>query len=161
MAQLDNIDRQIIRCLSGDIAGDKTPYRSVAEKVGVSEDEVLDRIEGYRQSGALRRLGAIVNHSRAGFSANGMVVWNVPDSMVDDVGPIMASFDEVTHCYVRLRHPDWVGNLYTMVHGSSEDVCRDIARHISERTGVSEYRILFSSHEFKKTSMTYFASGDE
>ena len=161
MAELDHIDRLIVRYLSGDIAGDKTPYRSVAEKVGISEDDVLDRIETYIQSGTFRRLGAIVNQGRAGFSANGMVVWNVPDSMVDDVGPIMASFDEVTHCYVRLRHPDWVGNLYTMVHGSSEDVCRNIARRISEETGVSEYRILFSSREFKKTSMTYFASEND
>jgi len=161
MADLDHIDRRIIRCLSGDIAGDKTPYRKVAEQVGVSEDEVLDRIERYIQSGTLRRLGAIVNHSRAGFSANGMVIWNVPDPMVDEVGPIMASFDEVTHCYVRARHPDWVGNLYTMVHGTTEEVCRNIAQRISERTGVTEYRILFSSREFKKTSMIYFARGDD
>ena len=160
MAELDHIDRQIIRCLSGDIAGDKSPYRSVAGKIGVSEYEVIGRIEGYKQSGTLRRLGAIVNHGRAGFSANGMVVWDVPDSMVDEIGPIMASFDEVTHCYVRPRHPDWTGNMYTMVHGSSEEVCGNIAQRISEETGVSEYRILFSSREFKKTSMTYFASED-
>jgi len=158
MADLDHIDKLIIRCLSGDIAGDKTPYRRVAEQVGVSEDEVLDRIERFTRSGVLRRLGAIVNHSRAGFSANGMVVWDVPDPMVDKVGPIMASFDEVTHCYVRPRRSDWFGNLYTMVHGPSEKVCRNIVQRISEQTGVTEYRILFSSREFKKTSMTYFAS---
>ena len=157
MAELDHIDRQIIFHLSGDIAGDRTPYRSIAEKVGLDETDVLDRVERYKREGILRRVGAIVDHGRAGFAANGMVVWNVPESKLDELGGMMASFDEVTHCYARPRYPQWQWNLYTMVHGTSETACREIVERISRETGVTDYRILFSTRELKKTSMVYFA----
>jgi len=155
---IDRIDRRIIWFLSGDIGGDMRPYRSIAEQVGTSEPEVIARVNGYKRAGVLRRIGAVLDHRRTGFGANGMAVWNVPDSRVDELGRIMASFREVTHCYARPRYPDWPCNLYTMVHGASEDECRQIVERIARATGLTDYMILFSTREFKKTSMRYFAS---
>lgn len=157
MDRIDRIDRLIIRHMSGDIGGNRRPYRVIAEKIGITETEVVDRVRKFRDNGLLRRIGAVLGHRRAGFSANGMIVWNVADDRVDDVGHVMASFREVSHCYVRPRLPHWPGNLYTMVHGTSEDECRDVARRMSEKTGLEDYKILFSTRELKKTSMIYFA----
>jgi DNA-binding Lrp family transcriptional regulator len=157
MEPIDRIDRLIIQHMSGDIGGDRRPYRVIAEKVGVGETEVVDRVRRFNEAGLLRRLGAVLGHRRAGFSANGMVVWNVSDDRIDEVGPVMASFQEVSHCYVRPRLPHWPGNFYTMVHGKSEDACRESARKMSETTGLKDYKILFSTRELKKTSMVYFA----
>jgi len=107
-------------------------------------------------SGIIRRFGATLHHQKAGFSANAMVAWIVPDSKVEEAGRIMAGFREVSHCYQRVTQGDWKYNVYTMIHGNSRDECREIARRISKNTGINEYAVLFSVKEFKKTSMEYF-----
>ncbi len=154
---IDRIDRLIIKYMSGDMGGDLRPYNVIAEKIGVTESEIIERVARFEKTGLLRRIGAVLGHRRAGFSANGMVVWNVPDERIDEVGAVLASFRQVSHCYVRPRLPHWPGNLYTMVHGATKDACKDVVRKMSETTGLEDYRILFSTREFKKTSMVYFA----
>ena len=95
-------------------------------------------------------------HRRMGINANAMSVWVVPDRDVERVGEIMASFKEITHCYERCTLPDWKYNLYAMIHTQTIEGCQDIAKKISEKTGIKEYKLLFSTEEFKKTSMEYF-----
>jgi len=152
---LDELDRNIIRRVCGDIGHSPRPFREMAEELGLDEADLLVRLRSYKQDGVLRRFGAILRHQKAGYVANGMSVWNVPDGDVARVGEQMASFREVSHCYERPRLPDWPYNLFGMIHGHSEDECRAVAARIALQIGIDDYRVLFSRREFKKTSMVY------
>ena len=153
---LDALDREIINALSGDISGTREPYREIAENLGIGEDELLARIRGYEKTGMLRRMGAMIAHRVAGVDANGMIVWDVPDDRIEEIGAMLASASEVTHCYARPRHPEWPYTLYTMVHGRTRDECRHVADRLSAEVGVKQYKVVFSSREFKKVSPRYF-----
>ncbi|GMT42743.1 MAG: hypothetical protein IEMM0002_1154 [bacterium] len=155
--EINEIDKNIMRCLQDDIPLDMNPYKTIAEKLGLSEAEVIEKINYCRGKGWIRRYGATLRHQKAGFAVNGMGVWPVPNP--DDrerLGAVMASFDEVSHCYERPSFDDFPYNLFTMIHGKSKHDCEEVARRISEKTGVKEYRLLYSSREFKKSSMRYF-----
>lgn len=154
--ELDDIDRKLMKILQGDIPLTIHPYRDISAELGIPEEEVLTRINGYIEKKYIRRLGATLRHQKAGFSANGMAVWKIPEEDRQRIGEIMASFREVSHCYERPTFPDWPYNIFTMLHGKSENECRDTARRISDATGIKDFYILFSTQEFKKTSMVYF-----
>ncbi|MBI2876408.1 MAG: Lrp/AsnC family transcriptional regulator [Candidatus Tectomicrobia bacterium] len=153
---LDELDRAIIALLQQDIPLDETPYAALAARLNLSVEELLERLRSLQEWGGLRRIGAVLRHQQAGFTANAMGVWAVPPSEVERVGPIMASFPEVTHCYERPTFEDWPFNLYTMIHGKDPEECGRVAEQISQKTGITHYRLLFSLRELKKTSMSYF-----
>lgn len=112
---------------------------------------MIERFHRLIEVGAIRRFSATIGHRALGIVANAMIVWRVPQDEVARVGEIMASFDEVTHCYERTATPEWPYNLYTVVHSSTRDDCRAVAEEISWKAGVGDYRVLFSEREFKKT----------
>ena len=147
---------KIIQQLQADIPLVPRPYAEIARRVGCSEDEVLGLLGEYLKQGVIRRMGAVLNHYNLGFSANGMGIWRVEPQDVDRVGAIMAGFPEVTHCYERPTTPDWIYNMYTMIHGHTQAECEEVAWRISQATGITDYKVLFSSREFKKISMTYY-----
>ena len=153
---VDDPDKKIIGLLQDDMPMDPRPFAIMADQVGITEEQFLSRVKSMVDSGIIRRFGATLHHQKAGFSANAMVAWIVPDSKVEEAGRIMAGFREVSHCYQRVTQGDWKYNVYTMIHGNSRDECREIARRISKNTGINEYAVLFSVKEFKKTSMEYF-----
>lgn len=153
---LDDLDRMIIAELQGDLPLAERPFSAVAGAVGSSEAEVLARLESFRQQGILRRVAAILYHREAGYAANVMAVWDVPDDRADETGAIMASFAEVSHCYRRPRRPGWPYNLFTMIHGRDHEQCRKVAADIAARTAPRRYELLPSTREFKKTSLEYF-----
>jgi len=153
---IEEMDKRIIRLIQGDIPMDLRPFRVLSEKLGISEEEFVERVKSLKEREVIRRFGATLRHQEAGFSANAMVAWIVPEERIDDVGNAMAAFREVTHCYQRRSYEDWKYNLYTMVHGDSEEQCYRIAENLSAETGVTDYVLLFSEKEFKKTSMEYF-----
>lgn len=153
---IDDLEKRIIRYLQGDLPLTPTPFAALASKVGIDEEELLERIRGLKVRGVLRRFGATLNHWQAGLTANAMVAWYVPEEQADEVGPLMASVREVSHCYERKPKGDWKYNLFTMVHGKSKKDCRDIVERISEITGMKDYVLLFTLKEFKKTSPEYF-----
>ena len=152
----DDPDKKIIGLLQDDMPMDPRPFAIMADQVGITEEQFLSRVKSMVDSGIIRRFGATLHHQKAGFSANAMVAWIVPDSKVEEAGRIMAGFREVSHCYQRVTQGDWKYNVYTMIHGNSRDECREIARRISKNSGINEYAVLFSEKEFKKTSMEYF-----
>jgi len=154
---IDERDKIIIGLIQGDLPLQKKPFAKMAESVGMTESEFLERIRALKASGVIRRFGATLRHQEAGFSSNAMVAWIVPDDKIEEVGKAMAEFREVTHCYQRRPQKDWKYNLFTMVHGDDKDACYQVAKRMSEATGMDEYILLFSEKEFKKTSMTYFA----
>lgn len=153
---LSDQDVQIIKELQNGLPLAGRPYKIIGDRLKMSEEELINRVRHLIENGIIRRFGAAVRHQDLGFKANAMVVWDVPDDNVNDVGGKMAGFREVTHCYQRPRYPKWPYNLFTMVHGRSREECAKIAGEISQAVGISGYELLFSTAELKKISMRYF-----
>ena len=104
----------------------------------------------------MRRFSAVLHHRRAGFRSNAMAVWKVPSERSVEVGNIMAQSRWVTHCYERPTFPDWPYTHFTMIHATTDEQCEQVARDISKETGISDYRLLYSTREYKKTRVRYF-----
>jgi DNA-binding Lrp family transcriptional regulator len=154
--ELSELDVAAIRATQGPMEVTPEPYARAAAELGVAQEQLLDHLEGMRERRALRRVAAILFHRRAGFSANGMGVWRVPDERMMELGPRMASFRGISHCYQRPTYPDWPYSLFTMAHGRSKDECDAILDSIAEDTGIEDRRTLYSSTEFKKIRLLYF-----
>ena len=153
---LTDQQRSIIRALQGDIPLTRTPYRQIAEDLGISEESLIDCIIQMKAQGLLRRFGATLRHQKVGFIANAMSAWVVPDERVEEVGRLLASLPQVTHCYERPPRKDLPFNLYAMIHGKEPAECRRIAEEIAHLTGIQDFVLLFSSRENKKSSMAFF-----
>ena len=158
---LTDLEKQVIASVQGDLQVSPHPYGEIAASLGVSEALVLQTLQDLCDRGVIRRFGATIRHQRSGFKANAMVAWCVDEERIEDVGEIFAAFTEVSHCYRRNPAENWPYNLYTMVHANDEAACRSIARKMSEKTHVTDFTLLFSRKELKKTSMAYFADDDE
>ena len=154
--ELSELDIAVIRELQGDMPVIPEPYQPAADALGLPVERLLEHLEGMRARGALRRVAAILFHRRAGFSANGMGVWKVPEDRIDEIGPRMAAYRGISHCYRRPTYPDWPYSVFTMAHGRSKDECDAILDRIAEETGVHERAVLYSSTEFKKIRLLYF-----
>jgi siroheme decarboxylase len=153
---LTDTDVETIRATQGPMPVISEPYAPAAERLGVSQEEVLERLASLREREGLRRVAAILFHRRAGFSANGMGVWKVPEAEVLETGKQMAAFRGVSHCYQRPTYPDWPYSVFTMAHGRSKEECDAILDSIAVATGITERATLYSSTEFKKVRMLYF-----
>jgi len=100
----------------------------------------------------------VMNHRTAGFKANAMGVWAVPEDRLDVLGPTMAGFALVSHCYRRPTYPDWPYSVFTMVHGQNGRDCEATIAAIRDETGIDDYALLWSVKEYKKTRVRYFTS---
>ncbi len=158
--KLNDYEIEIIKAIQEDLPHSKNPFREIAVNLNISEDQLLEKIKNFKKKGIIRRFGAILYHQRAGVKENGMIVWNVDDNKVNEIGEKFASFKEVSHCYERPKFNGWNYNLYTMVHGKTKEEVKKIAQKLSEISGVKDYKILFSIKEFKKSSMKYFVEED-
>jgi DNA-binding Lrp family transcriptional regulator len=152
----DDFDVAVIRATQGHQPIVAEPYAEPAGRLGVSVERLLDHMEGMRERRLLRRVAAILFHRRAGFSANGMGVWQVPDDRILDLGPRMAAVRGISHCYQRPTYPDWPYSVFTMAHGRSKEECDAILDSIAESTGIRERATLYSSTEYKKVRLLYF-----
>ncbi|HEV3046705.1 MAG TPA: AsnC family transcriptional regulator [Solirubrobacteraceae bacterium] len=152
----DELDVAVIRALQGDMPVVPEPYAPAAAELGLPEDRLLEHLTGMRERRILRRVAAILYHRRAGFSANGMGVWKVPDERIAEVGCRMASVRGISHCYQRPTYADWPYSVFTMAHGRSKDECDAVLDAIAEMTGIEERATLYSSTEFKKIRLLYF-----
>jgi DNA-binding Lrp family transcriptional regulator len=128
----------------------------LADKIGIREEDLLEKTQMLKEQGILRRFGATLRHELAGFHANAMVAWRVPEDKVEKSGNLMAGFREVSHCYQRRIHGEWKYNLFTMIHGKNNKDCEHIAKKIADMVEVNEYVVLLSLKEYKKTSPKYF-----
>jgi DNA-binding Lrp family transcriptional regulator len=153
---LTDLEKKVIAAVQGDIPITERPFDAIARRIGATETDVIDTLNSLQERGVLRRFGATLKHQRSGFKANAMVAWRIPEDRIDGVGETLAGFSEVTHCYRREPSGDWPYNLYSMIHAHDEDGCFEIARRMSETVGETDYKLLFSRRELKKTSMQYF-----
>ena len=152
----DERDVAAIRALQGDLPVVEEPYAPAAAKLGVPQDELLAHLAQMQERRLLRRVAAILFHRRAGFSANGMGVWKVPEERITELGPRMAAFRGISHCYQRPTYQDWPYSIFTMAHGRSKEECDAILDSIAEHSGITDRATLYSSTEFKKIRLLYF-----
>ena len=152
----DEFDIAVIRATQGDMPVIPEPYAPAADQLGISQARLLEHLAAMQERRLLRRVAAILFHRRAGFSANGMGVWKVPDERIMELGPRMAAFRGISHCYQRPTYQDWPYSIFTMAHGRSKDECDAILDSIAAETGIGERATLYSSTEFKKIRLLYF-----
>ncbi|NPV92243.1 MAG: Lrp/AsnC family transcriptional regulator [Firmicutes bacterium] len=158
---MDDLDREILKRLQGDIAVAPRPFLEMAEAMGIDEVDLLDRAARLQSQGVIRRFGAILRHRQSGIGGNAMVVWAVPTDEVDRLGVMFSMNPSVTHCYARPTRPGWRYNLYTMIHAADPAGCEKLARQMADEAGAYDFEMLFGTREFKKTSMNYFAHLDK
>ncbi|HET9719250.1 MAG TPA: AsnC family transcriptional regulator [Solirubrobacteraceae bacterium] len=152
----DEFDQAVIRATQGDLPILPEPFAPAAAELGIPQERLLEHLRGMQERRLLRRVAAILFHRRAGFSANGMGVWKVPDDRIMEIGPQMAAFRGISHCYQRPTYEDWPYSVFTMAHGRSKEECDAILDSIAEQTGITERSTLYSSTEFKKIRLLYF-----
>jgi DNA-binding Lrp family transcriptional regulator len=154
----DDRDVEVIRALQGPMAAVERPYDEAAAQAGIDTEAMLEHLRGMIDRKLLRRVAAILYHRRAGFSANGMGVWKVPEDEVLETGRRMAAFRGISHCYQRPTYPDWPYSVFTMAHGRSKRECDAILDSIADDRGLhgSDRATLYSSTEYKKIRLHYF-----
>jgi DNA-binding Lrp family transcriptional regulator len=153
---LSERDVAVIRATQGPMEAVAEPFAPAARELGMPVRDLLAHLDDMRERKALRRVAAILFHRRAGFSANGMGVWKVPEERILELGPRMAAYRGISHCYQRPTYADWPYSVFTMAHGRSKEECDAILDTIAADTGIEERRTLYSSTEFKKIRLLYF-----
>ena len=153
-------DKKFIRELQKDMEITDRPFQKAAENLGITEEQIFEKLHYYEEIGVMRRYAAILRHREAGFTANGMIVWKVPKERINEVGNKLGAFPQVSHCYERPVYSDWPYNVFSMIHCKSFDEAGEVAVQIQKQIDVDEYKILFSSREFKKTRVEYFVEHD-
>ena len=149
-------DKDFIRELQKDMSIIDEPFVNAANNLGIAEDDLFSKMKYYENIGVMRRFAAILRHRQVGFTANGMIVWKVPEDRIAEVGEKLGSFPQISHCYQRPTYPDWPYNVFSMIHCKTQDEANDMAKTIQDQIRVDDFRILFSSREFKKTRVEYF-----
>jgi siroheme decarboxylase len=149
-------DKAAIRALQEDIPLTPRPFDLWGDQVGLSYDELLERAHDLCRRKIMRRFSAVLYHRKAGFRANAMGVWKVPEDRIDEVGHAFAHYQAVSHCYQRPTYEDWPYSIFSMVHGRSVDECESVLDAMAAETGVSERLSLYSTREYKKTRVRYF-----
>jgi DNA-binding Lrp family transcriptional regulator len=148
----------VVRVLQQDLPIVRRPFAEGARALGVSEEDLLARAREMLDEGTMRRFAAVLRHREAGFRANGMACWVVPEYRVDKIGEELAASPRVSHCYRRPTYPpDWPYALFSMVHARSRGQCEAVVADLSRRTGISDYGVLYSTREYKKERVQYFA----
>ena len=151
---LDDIDKAILALAEGDVEVCMRPFDAWADKVGIPVEDLISRLKTLKERGVIREVKAVLRHTRAGFTANAMVAWCVPDALVDDVGQKIASSPAVSHCYERRGFERFT--IYSMIHARTDDEILEVVNGISQATGINDYQLFRSIKELKKTSMRYF-----
>ena len=152
---MTEVEEKILAVLQWGFPRSRTPYKGAAEKAGISPEQLLAVLTDWKDSGKLRRIGAIVHHEKVGLVGGGMVAWQVDPAQVEQVGATLAGFREVSHAYERRTEENWPYNVYTMVHGTDAHKVEQTVRQMSEACGVGDYRILTTERELKKVPPTY------
>ncbi len=155
-AQLSALERHLIAVTQQGLPLVAKPYEALGALLGITETEVLQLMQDMQDRGLIRRIGAVPNHYRLGYLANGMTVWDVDDVLVDEIGERIGSLACVSHCYRRPRHlPAWPYNLFAMLHGRSREEVEAQAQEIRALLGDAcrAHDILYSSAILKKTGL--------
>jgi DNA-binding Lrp family transcriptional regulator len=150
---MDEIDLTLLSELKQGIPLTPEPFSKIANKIGVKPKEVIIRLTKLKENGVIRRFGASIRPNNIGLTVNAVIAWNVPKNRVQEVGLLLSTFKEITHCYERETVPEkWEYNLYTVMHAQERETIEQAVRQLSETINIPDYIILFSKRDLKKTS---------
>lgn len=155
---IDALDYQLIEAVQQGLPVTPRPYAAIAAQLNIDEQQVLERLSKLKREGLIKRLGVIVNHRRLGYRANAMLVWDIPDHLVEQIGGHISRFDFINLCYLRPRQGEiWPYNLYCMIHGKSREKVLQQLEHLTQSCGLGQFRreILFSRRCFKQRGAIY------
>ncbi len=155
---MEEKDWQIVRALADGIPITYRPYAVLAKKAGLGEEEFISRLEELKKQGVLRRVGAVLQHRKAGFAANALCAWIVSEGRLDEVGAVASREEAVSHCYSRAPVEGWPYNFYVMIHAHDRKTCEEIAERITRECDLGERKTFYSVREWKKASMRYSGS---
>ena len=157
-------DQRLVAAIQSGLPLVSHPFAEIGASIGLSESEVIERIQAMLADGTIKRLGVVVRHHELGYRANAMVVWNIPDDQVDEAGQRIGSVDFISLCYRRPRRlPDWPYNLFSMIHGQDRDAVLRNIECLIDRCGLEDiqYEVLFSRRRFKQRGARYIAAGQD
>ena len=154
--ELTPLHKQIIQKAQYDIDIVSEPFKDIVDELGIDYDTFFTILHELQDAGIMRRFASILNHRKAGFNANAMVVWDVDEEKGEAIGKKAAEFSAVSHCYLRPKYPNWPYNLFTMVHGKTTDETNSIIEDMAKEIESKSHMPLYSSREFKKVRIEYF-----
>lgn len=152
---LSGQEKAVINALQQDLPLSCRPFTAMAESSGIKTGNFLKHCGSLLERGIMRRYSASINHRKAGYTANAMVCWLTPENIVEKAGLAMSTMRQVSHCYMRLTHPSWPYNLYTMLHARSREAAEELIDKLSSSTGLKNNQVLFSTRELKKNRINY------
>ena len=154
--ELTELHHRVIALSQNDIPIVSEPFKAIVDELGIRYDEFFAILNELQDAGVMRRFAGILNHRKAGFNANAMVVWDVDEEKGEEIGKKAAEFSAVSHCYLRPKYPNWPYNLFTMVHGKTTEETNSIIREMADEIEHFARRPLYSTREFKKVRIKYF-----
>lgn len=157
---MDARTKELLRELQDGFKLETRPFKRIANRLGCSEEEVIKLIEDCLEQGIIRRIGAAVRPEKLGHDANALVVWQVSDEKIDEVGAEVATMREVSHVYERECPPDWPFNFFTMIHARNEVELKSLIQQIADRHQLENFQVFKTEKELKKTSMRYFTEAE-
>jgi len=159
--ELTPLHHAIIQKAQYDIKFVSEPFKELTEELNIDYEKFFAILQELQEAGVMRRFASILNHRKAGFNANAMVVWDVDEEKGEEIGENAAAFSAVSHCYLRPKYANWPYNLFTMVHGKTTQETNAIIDDMSKEIPSVSHMPLYSSREFKKVRIEYFTSAFE
>ena len=146
-------DHEILRVIQDGVPVTREPFKEAADKLGMTQEELVERVKAMNENGLIRRFSANINQRKLGITANAVVVWNIPEEKMEAAVPVFLERGEISHIYERRVYPGrWEYNLYTVVHDYDRESVERFAKKIADEIGVDDYQVLFSKRRFKGTS---------
>jgi len=159
--ELTPLHHEVIKRAQYDIAIESEPFKKTIDELGISYERFFAILVELQEAGIMRRFASILNHRKAGFNANAMVVWDVDAEQGEAIGETAAAFSAVSHCYLRPKYANWPFNLFTMVHGKTTEETNGIIAEMAKEIDAKSHMPLYSSREFKKVRIEYFTPAFE
>ncbi|MEA1914573.1 MAG: Lrp/AsnC family transcriptional regulator [Campylobacterota bacterium] len=156
--EMTPLHMDVVKLIQNDIEICSEPFRYILDELNIDYDTLFKIVDELQKSGMMRRFAGILNHRRAGFNANAMVVWDVDEKNGEHIGASAAEFSAVSHCYLRPKYPNWPYNLFTMVHGKTKEQTNAVIDEIDAQIESKSHMPLYSSREFKKVRIQYFTN---
>ncbi len=154
---ISDSQRRVVNVFQQDLPLVSSPFDDMANEAEMSVADFIAQCNSLIDCGVVRRFGASVNHRRAGYQGNGMACWEVPSGLVESAGQTLAAIKEVSHCYERRTNPRWRYNIFAMFHGGTQDSCLAVVSDAAQKLGMTDYQVLFSTREIRKTRVKYLA----
>ncbi len=156
--ELTDSHYEIVKLAQRDIEIVSEPFKQTVEKLNMDYDTFFAALEEFKEAGVMRRFASILNHRKAGFNANAMVVWDIEEGEKGkEIGDAVAKYSAVSHCYLRPKYPNWQYNLFSMIHGKTKEDTQSVIDSIANEIEYKSCMPLYSSREFKKVRIDYFS----